>query len=162
LQLAELYRKRWTIETLFLVLTEALTCENPGMNYPKAALFGFCMALLAYNILAVVKAALRVVHGGVVIEQILSLYYVVSSVSRDYNGMMIAIPDEQWLAFRALTPEELAVVLRQLAEHVDLARYTKHPRGPKKPPPKRKYDPKHPHVSTAKVLQQRQKVKSSG
>jgi IS4 transposase len=162
LQLAELYRKRWTIETLFLVLTEALTCENPGMNYPKAALFGFCMALLAYNILAVVKAALRVVHGGVVIEQILSLYYVVSSVSRDYNGMMIAIPDEQWLAFRALTPEELAVVLRQWAEHVDLARYTKHPRGPKKLPPKRKYDPKHPHVSTAKVLQQRQKVKSSG
>src|SRR6202041_1761298 len=44
LQLAELYRERWTIETLFLVLTEALACENPGMNYPKAALFGFCMA----------------------------------------------------------------------------------------------------------------------
>jgi IS4 transposase len=161
LQLAELYRKRWTIETLFLVLTEALTCENPGMNYPKAALFGFCMALLAYNILALVKAALGVVHGSAVIEQILSLYYVVSSVGRDYSGMMIAIPDQQWLAFRTLTPEELAVVLHQLAEHVDLARYSKHPRGPKKPPPQRKYDPKHPHVSTAKVLAQRQKAKCS-
>jgi IS4 transposase len=155
LKLAELYRKRWTIEALFLVLTEALTCENPGMNYPKAALFGFCMALLAYNILALVKAALRVVHGGVVIEQALSLYYVVSSVSRDYNGMMIAIAEEQWLAFRNFTPEELAAVMRQLAEHVDLARYAKHPRGPKKAPPKRTYDPAHPHVSTAKVLEQR-------
>lgn len=151
-QLAELYRKRWTMETLFLVLTEALTCENPGMTYPRAALFGFCMALLAYNILALVKAALRVVHGGEVIEEVLSLYYVVGSVSRDYNGMMIAIPEEQWFAFRTLTPEELAGVLRQLAEHVDLARYTKHPRGAKKPAPKRTYDPKHPHVSTAKVL----------
>jgi hypothetical protein len=156
-QLAELYRKRWTMETLFLVLTEALTCENPGMTYPRAALFGFCMALLAYNILALVKAALRVVHGGEVIEEVLSLYYVVGSVSRDYNGMMIAIPEEQWFAFRTLTPEELAGVLRQLAEHVDLARYTKHPRGAKKPAPNRTYDPKHPHVSTAKVLAQRQK-----
>ena len=139
------------------MLTEALTCENPGMNYPRAALFGFCMALLAYNILALVKAALRVVHGGEVIAQVLSLYDVVSSVSRDYNGMMIAIPQEQWFAFRTLTPEELAGVLRQLAQHVNLARYTKHPRGPKKPAAKRNYDPKHPHISTAKVLEQRQK-----
>jgi IS4 transposase len=162
LQLAELYRKRWTIETLFLVLTEALTCENPGMTYPKAALFGFCMALLAYNILALVKAALRVVHGRAVVEQILSLYYVVTSLGRDYSGMMIAIPEEQWLAFRTLTPKELAVVLRELAEHVDLRRYTKHPRGAKKPAPKRHYDPKHPHVSTAKVLEQRQMQKRSG
>jgi hypothetical protein len=161
LQLAELYRKRWTIETLFLVLTEALTCENPGLNYPKAALFGFCMALLAYNILSLVKAALRVVHGGQVIEQVVSLYYVVSSVSRDYSGMMIAIPEEQWVAFRTLTVDELAAVLRQLAEQVNLARYAKHPRGPKKPTPKRHYDPEHPHVSTAKVLEQRRKQKRS-
>jgi IS4 transposase len=159
--LAELYRQRWSIETLFLVLTEALTCENPGLNYPKAALFGFCMALLAYNILALVKAALRVVYGGQVIEQVLSLYYVVSSVSRDYNGMMIAISEEQWLAFRALTVEELAAVLCQLAQQVNLARYRKHPRGVKKPPPPRHYDPKHPHVSTAKVLEQRKQQKRS-
>lgn len=162
LRLAELYRKRWLIETLFLVLTEALTCENPGLNYPKAALFGFCMALVAYNVLSLVKAALRVVHGGQLIEQILSLYYVVTSVSRDYHGMMIAIVEEQWTSFRNCTAAELAVLLRQLAAHVDLARYTKHPRGPKKPPLKRTYDPEHPHVSTAKVLQLRQQQKRSG
>jgi hypothetical protein len=160
LRLAELYRKRWTIEALFLVLTEALTCENPGLNYPKAALFGFCMALLAYNILALVKAALRVVHGPV-IEQLLSLYYVVSSVSRDYSGMMIAIPEEQWVDFRGFSADELAAVLLQVAEHVDLKRYTKHPRGPKKAPPKRHYDPQHPHVSTAKILAKRREQKGS-
>jgi IS4 transposase len=155
LQLAELYRKRWTIEALFLVLTEALTCENPGMNYPKAALFGFCMALVAYNVLALVKAALRVVHGGQLIEQTLSLYYVVSSLARNYSGMMIAIPEHEWASFHTLDAGELATVLRDLAGHVDLARYTKHPRGPKKPPPKRHNDPKHPHVSTAKILERR-------
>jgi hypothetical protein len=162
LQLAELYRERWTIETLFLVLTEALACENPGMNYPKAALFGFCMALMAYNILALIKAALRVVHGTQVIETILSLYYVVSSVSRDYSGMMIAIPEKQWVAFQALTADELAAFLRQMAEQVDLKRYTKHPRGPKKEPPKRHNDPKHPHVSTAKILAKRGEQERSG
>jgi IS4 transposase len=161
LQLAELYRQRWMIETLFLVLTEALTCENPGMNYPKAALFGFCMALMAYNVLALIKASLRVVYGAQVIEQILSLYYVVSSVSRDYHGMMIAIPDEEWVLFRTLTAEGLAARLRQLAECVDLSRYRKHPRGPKKPSPERLYDPKHPHVSTAKLLAQRRHQKMS-
>jgi hypothetical protein len=159
LQLAELYRKRWTIEGLFLVLTEALTCENPGLNYPKAALFGFCMALVAYNVLALVKAALRVVHGGVLIEQTLSLYYVVSSLARNYSGMMIAIPEPEWADFRTLEVGELAAVLRELAGHVDLVRYTKHPRGPKKPPPKRHNDPKHPHVSTAKILERRKSSK---
>jgi hypothetical protein len=37
------------------------------------------MALMAYNILALIKAALRVVHGTQMIETILSLYYVVRS-----------------------------------------------------------------------------------
>jgi Transposase DDE domain len=159
LQLAELYRRRWTIEGLFLVLTEALTCENPGLNYPKAALFGFCMALVAYNVLSLVKAALRVVHGGQLIEQTLSLYYVVSSLARNYGGMMVALPEHEWAVFRTLDAEGLAGVLLDLAGHVDLARYTKHPRKPKKPPPERNYDPKHPHVSTAKLLEQRRQSK---
>ena len=155
LMLADLYRERWRIETLFLVLTEALSCENPGLNYPKAALFGFCKALVAYNVLALMKAALRVVCGSTLIEQTLSLYYVVSSLGRNYAGMMIALPEEEWVRFRDLDAEGLAAVLRELAGHVKLARYVKHPRGPKKPPPKRHYNPKHPHVSTAKILNQR-------
>ena len=32
------------------------------LGYPKAALFGFCLALVAYNMLAVVMAALRSVQ----------------------------------------------------------------------------------------------------
>jgi hypothetical protein len=55
------------------VLTETLKCEHPARGYPKAALFAFCVALVAYNVLAVIKAALRVVHGTEKVENEVSL-----------------------------------------------------------------------------------------
>ena len=61
-QLAKSYGRR-TIETMFQELTETLTCEIIALGYPKAALFGFCLALMAYDAVAVMKAALRAVHG---------------------------------------------------------------------------------------------------
>src|SRR5262245_62160973 len=69
---ARLYQKRWTIEGAFQELTVALKCEVNTLAYPKAALFGFCVALLAFNVLAVVKAALRAAHGVAPIEETLS------------------------------------------------------------------------------------------
>src|ERR1019366_45229 len=60
---AELYRKRWTIETLFLEVTQTLACEINTLCYPPAALFVFCLALVAANAVAVIKAALRAAHG---------------------------------------------------------------------------------------------------
>jgi hypothetical protein len=36
---------------------------------PKAALFGFCLALVAYNVCAVVLAAFRSVHGESTVEE---------------------------------------------------------------------------------------------
>jgi len=73
--LAASYRKRWTIETMFQELTETLTCEVHALGYPKAALFGFCLALLADNAVAVLKASLRAVHGGEQVQQDISMYY---------------------------------------------------------------------------------------
>ena len=43
-------------------------------------------------------------------------------------------------------------LLMGLARAVDLAKYRKHPRGPKKPKPKRTMHAGQPHVSTAKLL----------
>jgi hypothetical protein len=71
-KLAESYGKRWTIETMFQELTETLTCEVNALGYPKAALFGFCLALMAYNAVAVMKAALRAVHGQEKVHQDIS------------------------------------------------------------------------------------------
>jgi hypothetical protein len=74
-KLAESYGKRWTIATMLQELTETLTCEVNTLGYPKAALFGVCLALMAYNAVAVMKAALRAVHGCEKVLQDLSAYY---------------------------------------------------------------------------------------
>ena len=62
-QLARVYGKRWSIETAFFEITTTLTCEINTLAYPKAALFAFCLALLAYNAVSLIKAALRSEHG---------------------------------------------------------------------------------------------------
>ena len=59
------------------------------MGYPKAALFGLCLALVAYNVLAVVLAALRSVHGEETVDQEVSLYYIANEIATTYKGMMI-------------------------------------------------------------------------
>ena len=46
------------------------------------------------------------------------------------------------------------------AARVDLRRYRKSQRGPKKTAPKRVHDPKRPHVSVARLLAQRGQVAS--
>jgi len=41
---AGLYRKRWTLETAFQHLEAYFHSEINTLGYPKAALFGFCLA----------------------------------------------------------------------------------------------------------------------
>ena len=94
-QVADLYRRRWTIETLFLEVTTTLTCEIDTLCYPKAALFVFCLALVAANAVAVVKAALRAVHGEEEADE-LSGYYLALEVKQVHAGMMIACRPTCW------------------------------------------------------------------
>jgi Transposase DDE domain len=154
--IAELYRKRWTIETAFAELEATLNGEVETLGYPKAALFAFCVALVSYNILSVVKAALRSVHGTKVVTEEVSGYYLADEVAGTYRGMMIAIPEDEWAVFHGLTPEGLGQVLQELARNVRLSEYRKQPRGPKKPQPKRQIVGQQKHVSTAKLLKARE------
>ncbi len=150
--LARLYLERWQIETAFQILTEVLKCEQPRQGYPKAALFAFCVTLVAYNVLAVIQAALRAAHGTEKVENEVSLHHVAGEIKRTREGMVIAVRPPEWRRFRTMSAKELADVLRELATHVDLRKYKKAPTRPKKPKMPRKYDPEHPHVSTARVL----------
>jgi hypothetical protein len=154
-QLARLYGKRWSIETAFFEITTTLACEINTLGYPKAALFAFCLALLAYNAVSLIKAALRSVHGRQKVNEEVSSYYLSLEIGRTYDGMMIAIPAPHWALFRALSNKEFANALRELASSVNLSRYQKHPRGPKKKPPERTAYQNGKHVSTAKLLAQR-------
>ena len=153
--LARVYGKRWSIETAFFEITTTLACEINTLGYPKAALFTFCLALLAYNAVSLIKAALRSAHGRQKVHDDVSSYYLALEISRTYDGMMIAIPAPHWAFFRELAAKEFADLLRELASSVNLARYQKHPRGPKKPPPERPAYQNGQHVSTAKLLAQR-------
>lgn len=150
--IAEIYRKRWCIETMFQELENHFHSEINTLGYPKAALFGFCVALVAYNVLAVVKAALRAHHGEEIIANEVSGYYLAGNIARTYDGMMIAIPGQEWIVFQTMTTDEIAVILYQLAGKVKLSKFKKSKRGPKKPPSSRHKYPNQPHVSTAKLL----------
>ncbi len=156
-QLAGLYRKRWNIETAFQELTTHLNCEINTLGYPPAAIFAFCVALISYMVLSIIKAALSSVHGAAKIDKEFSGYYLADEFRAIYPGMMIAIPDDNWILFRQYDQAELVAFLRQLAKNVNLSRFKKHPRGPKKLVAKRKSDPKHLHVSTAQLLAARKK-----
>ena len=100
--------------------TSSLHSEVNTLGYPKAALFAFCVALVAYNVLSTLKAALRSVHGEEVVAAEVSGYYVADEVQMTHRGMMIAIPEDEWVVFHDLTPVELADVLVHLARSVSL------------------------------------------
>jgi len=156
-KIAELYRDRWTIETAFQHLTEHLNSEINTLGYPRAALFGFCVALVAYIILCVIRSALASVHGAEVIEKQVSGYYLADELSATYRGMMIAIDFEHWIVFQKMPLSKLIKILKELSEKVKLSSFRKHPRGPKKTQPKRKSNTSKPHVSTARIIGRRKK-----
>ena len=155
IKVADLYRRRWTVESMFQEMTENLTCEIKTLGYPRAAVFAFCLALTAWNGMSVIHAALRNVHGEETVEQNLSNYYLSLEIAQVYNGMLIAIPAAEWEIFQNLTTAKMVSVLKQLAAKVNLKKFQKTTRGPKHPQPKRKYSGNGQHVATAKLLARR-------
>lgn len=156
-QVAQTYKARWTVEGAFQTLTDVLRCEVETLGYPRAALFSFAAAVLVYNTYAVVEASLRAAHGVEVIEEELSTHHLMSDVVATYVGMDIAVPEACWESYRAMTVGGFAKAMIKLAHRVDLARYPKKKRGPKKPQPRKKSGQKNHHISTGRVLLKRRK-----
>jgi hypothetical protein len=110
--------------------------------------------VVAYNVLAVIQAAIAAAHDLKAAGLEVSTFYVADDVRTDYRGMIIAIPPERWAKFDKLSPMALARMLVAVAANLDPRTVRKHPRGPKSEV-KRGYAPKakvQRHVSTAKVL----------
>ena len=55
---ADAYRQRWQIETVFFELDRVFKGEIKTLAHPGAAVMAFCLSLLAYNALRVVRTAL--------------------------------------------------------------------------------------------------------
>ena len=150
------YRNRWSIETAFMHLATVLRSEVNTLGYPDAAIFGFCIGLLLYNVLAFLEAALRTAHRRKLTSHSLSMYYLADEISGVYRGMMIAIPAPHWTqAYATQTPEAFAEQMLWLAKKVEITRFFANAPSQKKPPPKRQSGYRGNHVSTFKLLQQR-------
>ena len=150
-RVAELYRGRWAVEAAFGELAAALHGEVAGLGYPRAALFAFAVALAAYNVLAVVKAAVKAAHGDAVGPGV-SGYHVANEVAGASRGLLIAIPAAEWAPFARVSAAGLAKVLVVLAGQVRPAEFATSPRGPKKPRPRRESATGIGHVATARLL----------
>lgn len=153
--IASLYRRRWRIENMFQRLEAALNSEITALGHPRAALLAFAVAVLAYNVLALIERAIEIRHqldqNG---EIELSAFYLALEIKAAYEGMMLALPGSEWQRYDKLDASELAHLLLQVAGHANPFRLRKHKRGPK--------TPKKPgyvsgadarrHVSTAQVI----------
>lgn len=147
-----LYRTRWGIETAFQKLESYLNSEIETLGYPQAALFGFCLALVAFNLYAVVMAALRAAHPTLDIDNTVSAYYLAQEIATTMTGLEIAVSAAEWAPFAQASTEQLAGYLLLLAQHVDLRKLRKTTRGPKSPPTPRTEFKGKPHISTARLL----------
>ena len=154
-QIANLYRRRWTIETMFQKVESVLASEIKTLGYPRAALFSFCVALMGFNVLSMLQAAVESQHG---IEprspEELSLYYVAGEVKRMHAGMMIALPAEHWSTLRDLSLDDFCALLLRIAAYACPAALRKTRRGPKQHIKKKSVPPSvaGAHVSTTRLL----------
>lgn len=157
LRVAELYRDRWKIETAFQEMAKSLQGEIQALGYPKAALFGFCMALVSYNLLSTVNIAVRSVHGDETARQ-LSTYYVALEVNGTAKGMSVILTDDFWRrTFAHLSPLQMARQLKKLAANMHLDRYRKATWKPKNKSKPKMNKKQRGHASTAKILAEARK-----
>lgn len=93
--IAQLYRKRWRIEGLFGRLESVLNSEIKTLGHPRAALLGFVVAVLAYNVLAVLKQLIEHAHRQSHPELDVSTYHLAVDIAADYGTMLRMLPPEQ-------------------------------------------------------------------
>jgi hypothetical protein len=153
--IADLYRRRWTIESLFARVERNLQSELATLAYPGAAVFTFAVALVASNIFAVVHASLTAAqktHEDEKVAQMpLSDFSIVEQIRTVNPGMTVALGDELWRRFRTLPAPQLAKQILRWTRHVDWRNFRKAVRGPKVTRKRTRFLDT-PHVSTARLL----------
>lgn len=151
LAIADLYRFRWEEETGFYYMTTTLTCELKSVGDPQAALFLFCMAMMAFNSRQIVFAALYAEHQEELVSE-LSHHAISVEVARYTDGMLVVLDDAFWDRLIGRNAARVSECLREISREIDLSNYRKSKRGPKKKVEKPPRTRKRTHVSTAKVL----------
>ncbi|WP_250480123.1 MULTISPECIES: IS4 family transposase [unclassified Caballeronia] len=153
-EIANLYRRRWTIETMFQRLESVLKSEVRTLGQPRAALLAFGVAALALNVLSVIAQAVKVAHKLDASEVELSAYYIALAIKTHYQGMMIAVPQPHWVQYDDMSREQLADQLLTFATFVKPKTFRTNKRGPKRTIKPGSVSAKEAsrHVSTARVI----------
>lgn len=146
LRVVELYRKRWTLEGHFDFLKNQLHGEIESLGRPRAALLLLCLALVAANALAVVRQALRVCQA-VELEE-LSGSYLADELAGNQRAVAALVPQAVWEAVAALGVAACWSWCQAVAGQIRPEAFAKHPRGPKRPQPRRTSGKQRPHYST--------------
>jgi len=154
-QIATLYRTRWRIEGMFQRLESVLHSEIRSLGHPRAALLGFAVAVLAHNVLALLQRCVEQAHHEQEPPPEVSAYHLAVHIRSGYDGMLIALPPEQWPSYDG-DPTALADRLLRLARNIDPRQIAVSKRRPKVTKPKPYVDGAiaRAHVATARVLAQ--------
>ncbi len=166
-RIAELYRTRWQIEGMFGRRESVLHSEIASLGHPRAALLGFAVSVLAYNVLALLGRCVEQAHRqhepppevstfppGPAGQGQLRRSGAAAKVRGSYEGLLIAVPPEHWPPGHGADPERLAQRLLALARHINPRQVATSKRGPNTLKPKGCVDGKtaRAHVATARVL----------
>ena len=153
--IAQLYRKRWRIEGLFHRLESVLHSEIKTLGHPRAALLGFAVAVLAYNVLALLKQLIEHAHRHSHPALDVSTYHLAVDIASDYGTMLRIVPPER-LPRADDAPHLLLDRLLLLASRMSPRQLATSKRKPKPTQAKGYVDASiaRAHVSTARVLQQ--------
>jgi hypothetical protein len=151
-------RQSLTRQNLFQRLESVLHSEVRTLGAPRAALLAFGVALLAYNVLTLLKTAVRIQHANTLKKEQMEIspFYIAVEIRACYAGMILAmaVAMDEWQRYQSLNDKQLAKALLKLAANVDPKRFRSHPRKPKVKK-KKGYATKlavSSHVSTARLL----------
>ena len=162
-RIAELYRTRWRIEQLFGRLESVLHSEITSLGHPRAALLGFAVAVLAYNVLALLGRCVEQAHAPHQEPHKppfeVSAFHLALQIKGSYEGLLIAVPPEHWPSPQQADPVGLAERLLILARRINPGQVATSKRKPKPKTPKGYVDAKtaRAHVATARIIAQASK-----
>jgi hypothetical protein len=144
-----------TIEGMLQRIESVLDSEVQSLGSPRAALLGFASAVLAYNVLAVLKRSVEQAHREMQPEGWeASTFHLAVQVRSGYEGMQIALPSDYLSLSLQMTSETLAERLLALVRNIKPKKVAKSIRDPKIAKPKKWLEGKaaRAHVSTGRVL----------
>ncbi len=86
-------------------------------------------------------------------KPLISHYYLSLEIAEARLGIDIMVDAGYWTRFAMMSLREFVAFAQGIAKGANLRRYRKHPRGPKRPPPKRSSGKRRKHVSTYRLLE---------